>query len=97
MEKTSWNVGDYMDKVISYIIPFATFMLGIMGYERLLKKDNETQTRNMTILMTKVDMLLTQSTSMSGDVKRHDEMLITHDVKIQNLENTLGFRRVKHE
>jgi hypothetical protein len=87
-------VGGEMSTILGYVIPFATFILGILGYERVVKKDTEQYTKDMTILMTKVDMLLTQSTTMTADVKRHDEMLVKHDVKIQNIEDTLKFRRV---
>jgi hypothetical protein len=87
-------VGDCMSSILGYVIPFATFILGVLGYERVMKKDSEQYTKDMTILMTKVDMLLTQSTTTTAEVKRHDEMLIKHDVKIQNIEDTLKFRRV---
>lgn len=83
-----------MSSIIGYVIPFATFILGILGYERVVKKDNEQYTKDMTILMTKVDMLLTQSSTMSTEVKQHGEMLIKHDVKIKDIEDTLRFRRV---
>lgn len=84
-----------MNTMIGYAIPFATFIIGILGYERLVKKDNAQYTKDMTILITKVDMLLTQSTVMSSDVKRHDKLLTEHNVKIQNLEDTIKFRRLE--
>lgn len=77
-----------MSTILGYVIPFATFILGILGYERVVKKDNEQYTKDMTILMTKVDMLLTQST----EVKQHGEMLIKHDVEIKDIKDTLRFK-----
>lgn len=83
--------------LLGYAIPFASFIIGILGYERLLKKDNEHSTKDMITLITKVDMLLNQSTNMSVDVKRHEKILTIHDVKIQNIEDSLNRRNNENE
>jgi hypothetical protein len=78
-----------MGQAFNYIVPVATFILGLLGYERLLKKDSSQYTKDMTTLITKVDMLLNQSITITQDVKEHSAMLIKHDVKITDIENTL--------
>jgi hypothetical protein len=83
--------------LLGYAIPFASFIIGILGYERLLKKDNEHSTKDMITLITKVDMLLNQSTTITVDVKRHEKLLTIHDVKIQNLEENLINSRRNNE
>lgn len=88
-----------MTSMLSYIIPFGTFILGILVYDRSLKKDSERNTRDMATLITKVDMLLTQSNSLIIEVKehrdilsKHNEKLVTHDVEIKDLRDTIRFK-----
>lgn len=85
------------EQLISSISNIITLFIGILGYERLRKKDTKDETaqysKDMAILITKVDMLLAQNNSFSAEIKIHGEKIVNHEVRITDIEDTIKFRR----
>lgn len=88
-----------IQQIIPYVLPFISAFVAIMGYEYLLKKDKEKETikftKDMTILITKVDMLITQNTGVNNRLCEHDKLIHEHSIKIAVLEDTQSFRRIR--
>ena len=86
-------------QLTNFIIPLTSAIIALLGYEYIVKKDKKEETikftKDMTILITKMDMLITQNSGLSERVSAHDMLIHEHSIKIAVLEDTQSFRRIK--
>lgn len=82
-----------MIDLIQYAVSIITCIIGVLGYQRFMKQDTQQYTKDMTRLMTKVDILLQQSSKLTLDVQQHGELLVKHDVKIKDMEKNINMLR----
>lgn len=83
-----------LQAVITQVLSAIGIVLSFLVYENIIKKDSNKDVTDMAVLMTKVDMLLSNSTEAKEEIKNHEKLISEHNVKIKNIEDTLRFRRV---
>ena len=86
-------------QIITYVFPFASALIALLAHSYIIKKDKDANTikttTDMTILITKMDMLLTQNNGITDRINSHDKLIQEHSVSIAVLQDTQSFRRVK--
>lgn len=80
--------------IITQVLSALGIVISFLVYENIIKKDSNKGVTDMAILMTKVDMLLTNSNETKEEIKSHEKSISQLDVKVKNIEDTLRFRRV---